>query len=76
MKTLDARTAADKKQIKASITATIANQVVGSNIEDIARRVEETYEQLLFGAATSEHVPSLTVGLVKRDVVASIGPRS
>ncbi len=57
MQTLDAGNAANKKQIKASIAATIANQVVGSNIEDIARRVEETYEQLLVGATTSEHVP-------------------
>ncbi len=76
MQTLDAGNAANKKQIKASITATIANQVVGSNIEDIARRVDETYEQLLVGATTSEHVPSLTAGLVKRDVVEGMRSRS
>jgi hypothetical protein len=72
VKTLDAGNAVNKKQIKASITATIANQVAGSNLEDVALRVEETYERLLIGAATSEHVPSLTAGLVKRDVVASM----
>jgi hypothetical protein len=76
VKTLDAGNAVNKKQIKASITATIANQVAGSNLEDVALRVEETYERLLIGAATSEHVPSLTAGLVKRDVVASMRPRS
>jgi hypothetical protein len=72
VKTLDAGNAVNKKQIKTSITAAIANQVFGSNIEDIALRVEETYERLLIGAATSEHVPSLTTGLVKRDVISSM----
>jgi len=76
VETLDAGNAVNKKQIKASITATIANQVVGSNVDDIALRVEETYEQLLVGATTSEHVPSLTAGLVKRDVVESMRDQS
>jgi hypothetical protein len=75
MKTLDAGNARNKKQIKTSISATIADQVKGSNLEEIARRVEETYEKLLLGAATTEHVPALTAGIVKREVVNSLQHR-
>ena len=41
----------NKKQIKASITNAIAKLVTGSNRDEIALRVEETYERLLVGAA-------------------------
>jgi hypothetical protein len=75
MKTLDAGNSVNKMQIKASISATIADQVKGSILEDIAGRVEETYEKLLVGAALTEHVPSLTAGIVKREVVKSMHQR-
>ena len=41
----------NKKQIKESITNAIAKLVTGSNRDEIALRVEETYERLLIGAA-------------------------
>ena len=41
----------NKKQIKASITNAISKLVTGSNRDEIALRVEETYERLLSGAA-------------------------
>ena len=41
----------NKKQIKASITNAIFKLVTGSNRDEIALRVEETYERLLIGAA-------------------------
>ena len=66
----------NKQEIKASITNAIARQVVGSNREEIARRVEETYERILRGAAVSVHVPSLTEGAVRREVIASMHRRS
>ena len=66
----------NKQEIKASITDAIARQVVGSNREEIARRVEETYERILRGAALSVHVPSLTEGAVRREVIASMHRRS
>ena len=37
----------NKKQIKASITNAISKLVTGSNRDEIALRVEETYERLL-----------------------------
>jgi len=37
----------NKKQIKESITNAIAKLVTGSNRDEIALRVEETYERLL-----------------------------
>ena len=65
----------NKKQIKASITNAIAKMVTGSNRDEIALRVEETYERLLIGAAIFAHVPSLTVGFVRR-AIANLHRRS
>jgi hypothetical protein len=45
----------NKKQIKASITNAIAKLVTGSNRDEIALRVEETYERLLVGATVFTH---------------------
>jgi len=44
--------------------------VTGSNRDEIALRVEETYERLLIGATVFAHVPSLTAGSVRREVIA------
>jgi hypothetical protein len=71
VKTLDPGNSVNKEKIKASITDAIAKQVVGSDRDEIARRVEEEYERLLVGASIVAHVPSLTAGSVRRDVVAS-----
>ena len=71
MQNLDPGNPVDKKQIKASITDAIFKEVVGSNREEIARRVEEKYESLLDGASIFLHVPSLTAGSVRRDVMAA-----
>ena len=71
MKTLDSGHPANKEKIKASITDAIAKQVVGSDRDDIAQRVEEEYERLLIGASIIAHVPSLTAGSIRRDVIAS-----
>ena len=60
------------KQIKASITNAIAKLVTGSNRDEIALRVEETYERLLTGAAVFAHVPSLTAGSVRREIIANL----
>ena len=60
MQTIDAVN--NKKQIKASISNAIAKLVTGSNRDEIALRVEETYERLLIGATVFAHVPSLTAG--------------
>jgi len=49
MQTIDAVN--NKKQIKASITSAITKLVTGSNRDEIALRVEETYERLLSRAA-------------------------
>ena len=65
MQTIDAVN--NKKQIKASISNAIAKLVTGSNRDEIALRVEETYERLLIGATVFAHVPSLTAGSVRRD---------
>jgi hypothetical protein len=70
VKTLDPGNSVIKKQIKASITDAIAKQVVGSSRDDIAQRVEERYEKLLSGASILAHVPSLTAGSVRRELMA------
>ena len=71
MKTLDPSDPRKKKQIKASITAAIAKAVVGSNCNEIAQKVDDVYERLLIGAIIFTHIPSLTAGLVRREVMAS-----
>jgi len=68
MQTIDAVN--NKNQIKASISNAIAKLVTGSNRDEIALRVEETYERLLIGATVFAHVPSLTAGSVRREVIA------
>ena len=50
MQTLDPGDPVNKTRIKASITAAIAKQVAGSNREEIAQRVEETYGESLLGS--------------------------
>lgn len=70
-KALDPGDPANKGRIKASIADAIAKEVVGSDREDIALRVEEEYERLLIGATIFAHVPSLTAGSVRRDVIAN-----
>ena len=50
----------NKKQIKASITNAVSKLVTGSNRDEIALRVEETYERLL------------TAGSVRREVIANL----
>lgn len=75
VKTLDPANPVNKKQIKASITDAIAKQVVGFSRDEIARRVDERYERLLSGAAILAHVPSLTAGSVRREVMAGIRNR-
>jgi hypothetical protein len=71
VKTLDPANPLSKKQIKVSITDAIAKEVVGSNRDEVAQRVEEEYERLLIGAIVLTHIPSLTAGLVRREVMAS-----
>ena len=71
VKTVDPSDPFKKKQIKASITAAIAKEVVGSNCNEIAQKVEDVYERLLIGAVVFAPIPSLTAGLVKRDMMAS-----
>ena len=70
LKPMDASDPANKQQIKASITDAIANQVIGSDRAEIARRVEAQYERLLVGAAVLTMIPSLTAGFVRREMVA------
>jgi hypothetical protein len=70
VKTLDPGNPALKKQIKASIADAIAKQVVGSSHDEITQRVEETYEKLLGSASILTHVPSLTAGSVRRELMA------
>jgi hypothetical protein len=65
-----------KNQIKASIANAIAKLVTGANRDEIALRVEETYERLLNGAAVFAHIPSLTAGSVRREVIANLHRRS
>jgi hypothetical protein len=71
VKTLDPSDPLKKKQIKASITDAIAKEVVGSNRDEIAQKVEDEYERLLIGAVIFTHIPSLTAGSVRREVMAS-----
>jgi hypothetical protein len=66
----------NKEQIKASITNAITKLVTGSNRDEVALRVEETYERLLIDAAVFAHVPSLTAGSVRREVLANLHRRS
>ena len=71
VKTLDPGNSVIKEQIKASITDAIAKQVVGSSRDEIAQRVEERYEELLGGASILAHVPSLTAGSVRRELMGA-----
>ncbi|HVO03202.1 MAG TPA: hypothetical protein VMT54_13440 [Candidatus Cybelea sp.] len=71
--TLDPGDAATKVHIKASITDAIAKQALGSDRDEIARRVELEYERLLVGASIFTMIPSLTAGFVRRQVMASLG---
>jgi hypothetical protein len=71
VKTLDPSDPLEKKQIKASITEAIAKEVAGSNCNEIAQKVEDAYERLLIGAVIFTHIPSLTAGSVRREVMAS-----
>jgi hypothetical protein len=75
LKPLDARDPANKQQIKASITEAIAKQLIGSDRDEIARRVEAQYERLLAGASVHTMIPSLTAGYVRREMVALAGLR-
>ena len=70
MNALDPRDPLQKKQLKASITEAIAKEIDGSDRVDIAARVEELYERLLLKAVVFTHIPSLTAGIVRRDVMA------
>jgi hypothetical protein len=70
MNALDPRDPLQKKQFKASITEAIAKEIDGSDRIDIATRVEDLYERLLLKAVIFSHIPSLTVGMVRRDVRA------
>jgi hypothetical protein len=71
VKDLDPRNPLSKKDIKASITDAITKEVAGSNRDDVAQRVEVEYEKLLVAAHIFTHIPSLTAGRVRRDVVAN-----
>ena len=70
MNALDPRDPLQKKQFKASITDAIAREIDGSDQNDIAARVEDLYERLRLKAAVFTHIPSLTAGMVRRDVMA------
>jgi hypothetical protein len=70
MNALDPRDPLQKKQLKASITEAIAKEIDGSDRVDISARVEELYERLLLKAVVFTHIPSLTAGMVRRDVMA------
>ncbi len=70
LKPMDAGDPVSKQQIKASITDAIAKEIIGSDREEIARRVEAQYERLLVGAAVKTMIPSLTAGNVRREIVA------
>jgi hypothetical protein len=66
----DPRDPLQKKQFKASITDAIAKEIDGSDRIDIATRVDDLYERLLLKAVVFAHIPSLTAGMVRRDVMA------
>jgi hypothetical protein len=70
MNALDPRDPRRKQQFKASITDAIASEVGGSDRIDIAARVEDLYERLLHDAVVFTLIPSLTAGMVRRDVMA------
>ena len=70
MDALDPRDPLQKKQFKASITNAIAKEIDGSDRIDIAARVDDLYERLLLKAVVFAHIPSLTAGMVRRDVMA------
>ena len=59
-----------KVKIKASITDAIFKEVLGCDRDEVALRVEKEYERLLIGAMVFTHIPSLTAGLVRREVMA------
>jgi len=69
MNALDPRDPLQKRRLKASITDAIAKEIDGPDRIDIAARVEETYERLLLKAVVFAHIPSLTAGMVRRDVM-------
>jgi hypothetical protein len=69
MNALDPRDPLQKKRFKASITDAIAKEIDGSDRIDIATRVEDLYERLLLKAVVFTHIPSLTAGMVRRDVM-------
>jgi len=66
---LDPRDPLQKKRFKASITDAIAKEIDGSDRIDIATRVEYLYERLLLKVVVFTHIPSLTAGMVRRDVM-------
>ncbi len=68
MKTLDPGNAVNKQAIKASITDAISKELVGSNHDEIGRKVDAEYERLLVGAVIFAHIPSLTAGSVRREM--------
>jgi hypothetical protein len=70
MNALDPRDPLQKKRFKASITDAIAKEIDGSDRIDIATRVDDLYERLLLKAVIFAHIPSLTAGMVRRDVMA------
>ncbi len=70
MNAIDPRDPLQKKQFKASITDAIAKEIDGSDRIDIATRVDDLYERLLLEAVIFSHIPSLTAGMVRRDVRA------
>ena len=70
MNALDPRDPLQKKRFKASITDAIAKEIDGSDRIDIATRVDDLYERLLLKAVVFAHIPSLTAGMVRRDVMA------
>jgi hypothetical protein len=70
MDALDPRDPLQKRQFKASITDAIAKEIDGSDRIDIAARVDDLYERLLLKAVVFAHIPSLTAGMVRRDVMA------
>jgi len=69
VKKLDPGDPIQKKQIKASIRDSIFKEVVGSNRTEIAEKVEALYEKLLIGAVIFTHIPSLTAGSVRREIM-------
>ena len=48
----------------------MVKEIDGSDRIEIAARVEDLYERLLLNAVVFAHIPSLTAGMVRRDVMA------